>query len=48
MAEREQESTAGEGPYPVMPVDGEAVDRIIVTELKEMVLAYFGAVGAGA
>jgi hypothetical protein len=47
MAEAEQESTAGAGPYPVTLVDGEAVDRLIVTELKETVLAYFGPVGAG-
>ena len=38
----------GTGPYPVTPVDEEAVDRFIVTELKEQVLSYFGAVGARA
>jgi hypothetical protein len=47
MAEPEQESTAGAGEYPVTLVDGAAVDRLIVTELKETVLAYFGTVGAG-
>jgi len=47
MAEPEQESTAGPGPYPVTLVDEEAVDRLIVTELKDTVLAYFGTVGAG-
>jgi hypothetical protein len=48
MAESEAESAAGAGPYPVTLVDGEAVDRLIVTELKETVLAYFGTVGARA
>jgi hypothetical protein len=47
MAEPEQQSTVGAGPYPVTLVDGEAVDRLIVTELKEVVLAYFATVGAG-
>ena len=36
------------GQYPVTPVDEEAVDRFIVTELKEQVLSYFGPVGAPA
>jgi hypothetical protein len=47
MTEPEPDSTTGAGEYPVTLVDGAAVDRLIVTELKETVLAYFGAVGAG-
>jgi hypothetical protein len=44
------ESETGGAPaaeqYPATPVDEAAVDRFIVTELKEQVLSYFGAAGA--
>ena len=47
MGESETGGTAA-GPYPATPVDEEAVDRFIVTELKEQVLSYFGRVAARA
>ena len=48
MVESDTGGAPGAGPYPVTPVDEEAVDRFIVTELKEQVLSYFGTVGARA
>ena len=47
MTEPEPDAAPGPGEYPVTLVDGAAVDRLIVTELKEIVLAYFGTVGVG-
>ena len=48
MVESETGGTPVAGPYPATPVDEEAVDRFIVTELKEQVLSYFGHVPAPA
>jgi hypothetical protein len=44
MVESETGGEPGTGPYPATPVDEAAVDRLIVTELKEQVLSYFGRV----